>query len=429
MAFRILIVDDDEAIRALVCVTLEEYELLEAVDGARGLAMACTEQPDLILLDRQMPHLDGLEALRTLQENESTASIPVVILSSLSEVDDRVTGLSAGAIDYIAKPFSPPELAARVKSALRQVERWRGVRSGGLSDTTVAVGHRDGVAPSKHLRAGTLIDGKYRILNLIEEGGMGVVYHAEQELLEREVAVKLIRSTQMARPSFQMRFFREARLGSRLDHPCFPRVYDFGRTREGDLYMASEFVRGRTLQDLAAHEGPFEPRYSVELIARLLEGLAVAHAIGIVHRDIKPSNLMLDREGELKILDLGLAKDLGSETDPHVTRAGASIGTPLYLSPEQATGSPSDERSDIYSVGIVLYELLCGQPPFLGGESSDVMRRHCVEDPLPPSHWKRIPEAIEAVVLKALQKSSKARWQTADAFREALLQALEAPSI
>lgn len=428
MTWTILTVDDDDDVRSLIVATLSKYEVIEAADGARGLALACTRRPDLILLDRQLPYLDGMDALRALNENPATSSIPIIILSSLGEVDDRAAGLAAGAFDYITKPFSPARLRERVSGALRQINRWREVHLpkaiSSCDRETLASDAPDPEGVARTLAApGTLIDDKYEIVDPIGTGGMAVVYRARHRLLDQVVAIKLIRSDRAPSPTYQRRFFREARLTSSLDHPNIVGVRDFGRTPDGLLYLVMDLVEGRTLDQLVEAEGALAPSRAVEFTCQILEGLACAHEHGIVHRDVKTSNTMVDEEGRLRLLDFGLARQLNADddTDPSLTQAGQFIGTPLYMSPEQAAGNPVDHRSDLYSTAVVVYELLCGQPPFTGERSPEIMRRHCTESPIPPSSaGDEVPEGLDAVILKGLAKAPDDRWQSAGAFRDAL---------
>lgn len=427
MTWTILTVDDDEDIRSLIVATLSNHEILEAADGARGLALACTRRPDLILLDRQLPHLDGIEALRTLKEDPATSSIPVIILSSLAEADDRASGMAAGAFDYITKPISPRELRTRVSSALRQIERWRELDQKSSStwdcETVVYDPSDPERAAYRSAAPGTVIDGKYEILEPIDTGGMAVVYRAQHRLLNQVVALKLIRSDRAPSETYQQRFFREARLTSSLDHPNIVRVRDFGRTPEGLLYLVMDFVEGQTLKQLVQAEGALPPSRAVELTCQLLEGLACAHERGIIHRDVKAGNALVDEEGRLQVVDFGLATQMNfdHDTDPSLTHVGQCLGTPLYMSPEQAAGIPADHRSDLYSTAVVLYELLSGYPPFTGGSAPEVMRRHCTEEPIQPSAvGEGAPQILDPVVLKGLAKAPEDRWQSAVAFRDAL---------
>jgi len=205
-------------------------------------------------------------------------------------------------------------------------------------------------------------------------------------------------------------------------------VRDFGRSQEGHLYLVMDYVKGLTLRDLVRREAPMPPKRAVELIAQVLDGLSAAHEQGIVHRDIKPTNALIDSAGVLRIFDFGLAKNLLGTADPELTSEGAALGTPLYMSPEQAGSEACDHRTDIYSTGAVLYELLTGKPPF-GGETSEIaMKRHVEDSPRAPSELAASAAPLDSLVLKALRKKPSQRWATARDFRRALESAVDGDS-
>lgn len=289
--------------------------------------------------------------------------------------------------------------------------------------------------PEQQLEPGTLIDGRFRVDSHLATGGMGEVYRAEHVHLKRAVALKMLRRSLLADPESWTRFEREAQLVSRLENAHIVRVFDFGRTEEGQLFLAMEYVDGETL-DVRLARGPLEPRAAVEILVQVLEGLGEAHALGVVHRDLKPANIILGRRrdgGErAKILDFGIARlsDKVTGKAARLTQLGVVVGTPAYLSPEQALADELDHRTDIYALGCVAYELLTGRPPFVAAELRKVVSAHLTQPPEPLERFRAELAGngrLNAVVLKALAKEKERRFQSVSEFREALLDALAHP--
>jgi serine/threonine protein kinase len=269
-----------------------------------------------------------------------------------------------------------------------------------------------------------LLGGRYRLGDVIGRGGMAEVRHGTDARLGRDVAVKVLREDLARDPSFQARFRREAQSAASLDAPSVVAVYDTGEDERGVPYIVMEYVEGRTLRDVLTTEGRLLPQRALEITADVCSALEVAHAAGMVHRDIKPANVMLTSQGEVKVMDFGIARAAaGSEST--MTQTQAVIGTAAYLSPEQARGEHVDARSDIYSTGCLLYELITGTPPFVGDSPIAVAYQHVREDPIPPSDYDpSLSGDVDAVVLKAMAKNPANRYQSADEMREDLLRAV-----
>ena len=277
---------------------------------------------------------------------------------------------------------------------------------------------------------------RYELGEILGFGGMSEVHKARDTRLHRDVAVKVLRADLARDPSFYLRFRREAQNAAALNHPAIVAVYDTGEadTAAGPLpYIVMEYVEGVTLRDIVHTEGPLPPRRALEIIADACQALNFSHNHGIIHRDVKPANIMISKNNAVKVMDFGIARALA---DSHsVTQTAAVIGTAQYLSPEQARGEPVDARSDVYSLGCVLYEILTGEPPFLGDTPLAVAYQHVREDPVAPSkrHSGISPE-LDAVVLKALAKNPDNRYQTAAEMRSDLVrvhngEAPEAPKV
>ena len=269
----------------------------------------------------------------------------------------------------------------------------------------------------------------YRILEKLGEGGMGIVYLAEDQYLGRRVAIKTL-SPAKADHHFRARFLREARAISALSHQHIATIYDYGEIGDGRAFIVMEFISGHTLSDLM-HEGKLSLSGTLQIIESVAEALGAAHERQIIHRDIKPSNIMVNERQQVKVLDFGLAKQLGAEqsqADPDArtllatqTQSGIVVGTPLYLSPEQATGQAVDARSDLFSLGAVMYECLTGRPPFTGGSALEIGAQIIHGDPAAPSKINpNLPEELDQVVLKALAKKPAERYQSAEEFLDDL---------
>src|ERR671910_3422932 len=261
----------------------------------------------------------------------------------------------------------------------------------------------------------TLFDGRYRILRKLGSGGMANVYLAEDEELGRRVAIKILNDRYANDDAFIERFRREAKSAASLSHPNIVSIYDRGEA-EGTYYIAMEVIEGRSLKELLLTRGPLSIVEAVHYARQILQALRFAHRHGIIHRDIKPHNNLIGEQG-LKVTDFGIARYGPSQ----MTEAGSIMGTAQYLSPEQARGAPVTASSDLYSVGIVLYEMLTGKVPFSGDSAIEIAMKHLNELPKPPSKLRpEIPEDIDRIVLRALAKAPEERYQSAEEFIEDL---------
>jgi len=269
-----------------------------------------------------------------------------------------------------------------------------------------------------------LLAGRYRVQQLIGRGGMAEVHMGEDLRLGRRVAIKLLRSSLANDPTFRMRFRQEAQAASRMTHPTIVRVFDAGEETvlesgggEAQLpFIVMEFVDGKLLKDLIK-DGPMTAAEAGHIASGILTALEYSHEAGVVHRDIKPGNVMVTRTGQVKVMDFGIARAI-SDSSATVAQTTAILGTAQYFSPEQAKGETVDARSDLYSTGIVLSEMLTGQPPFRGDSPIAVAYQHVSEPAPPPSASNpRVTEQMDAVVLRALEKDKSRRYQSAADFR------------
>ncbi|MDP1915681.1 MAG: serine/threonine-protein kinase [Myxococcales bacterium] len=277
---------------------------------------------------------------------------------------------------------------------------------------------------------GRTFAGKYRVEQMIGEGGMGKVYKATQLALDKPVVLKVLRQALLGDERTVARFQREAKAASRLNHPNSISVLDFGQADDGAMYIAMEYVQGKDLHQILSREWPLPESRVMRLMSQVLSALADAHSVGVIHRDLKPENIMVSQGRSepdfVKVLDFGIAKivDGSDEEGPALTRAGFVCGTPEYMSPEQARGAKLDHRSDLYAVGVILYQLVSGMLPFDSDSAVGFATKHLTEIPPPPTKRRpdaRVSPAMERLIMKALSKNPDERPQTAEQFRAELL--------
>ncbi|MBZ0188375.1 MAG: serine/threonine protein kinase, partial [Candidatus Obscuribacterales bacterium] len=293
--------------------------------------------------------------------------------------------------------------------------------------------------PAKDKFIGTTIAEKYQILSLLGRGGMSVVYKARHLLMDRLVAVKMLRQDLVSVPQLLERFKQESKAVSALRHQNIITVYDFGLLTDGTPYLIMDYLEGKTLSQIMKEEKHLSPERAMPLFAQACDALAHSHSRGVVHRDIKPGNLLIQYEADgtesLTIFDFGIAKMLGQDgsTINKLTSSGEVFGSPLYMSPEQCSGEKMDGRTDIYSLACVFHELILGQPPFKGDSPMDTLMRH-LNDPVRPFATVApdvpLPPRLEHVIAKALSKDPMDRYQTMIEFRDEILDAagLQLPS-
>ena len=276
-----------------------------------------------------------------------------------------------------------------------------------------------------------LLNGQFRILQKIGTGGMGSVYRASQPAMNREVAIKILHPKLAGRKDLTSRFRREARAMSQLTHPNTVRVFMYGELDDdGSLYIVMEMLEGRNLNQRVRREGPMPPSRAVPILIQVCGALQEAHEMGIVHRDLKPENIFLSTQGGIadfpKVLDFGLAKVTERQMQPGsviLTQEGMVFGTPEFMSPEQAQGRTLDARSDIYSLAVILYEVLTGKLPFDAKTPMEYIQKHVTEAIIPLSQRRpelKLPAELDGVLEKALSKNPQHRYQSATEFAEAL---------
>ncbi len=273
----------------------------------------------------------------------------------------------------------------------------------------------------------SVLNDRYQITSHLARGGMADVYEGRDNELNRRVAIKVLHSQFSSDEAFVKRFRREAQAAANLSHPNIVGIYDWGQSG-GTYFIVMEIIEGKSLRDVLKADGALLPRRATEIAAETAAALSVAHQAGLVHRDVKPGNILLAKDGTVKVTDFGIAR--AWDDSQELTRTGAVIGTATYFSPEQAQGAAADARSDIYALGVVLYEMLTGRPPFTGDSPMSVAFQHVsTEAPPPASLNPDVPESLNAVVMKALRKDPNARYQSAEEMRQDLIAVLQGQNV
>ncbi len=269
------------------------------------------------------------------------------------------------------------------------------------------------------MEQGSLLNGRYQLLEKIGSGGMADVYRARDPVLDRYVAIKVLRKDFSSNADFQKNFRMEARAAANLSHPNIVTVHDFGFA-DDLLYIVMEYIPGKDLKQLIRERGRFTVETGIPLIIQACAGIGYAHRAGLVHCDVKPHNMLVSKDGRLKVTDFGIARALATIVSGE--RANVVWGSPLYFSPEQAAGEAPTPASDVYSLGVTMYELFCGTPPFTATSAQELARLHTSARPIPIREYiPDIPSALEEIIMKVLSKEPSARYRTADQLGRVLI--------
>ncbi len=280
--------------------------------------------------------------------------------------------------------------------------------------------------PGQERPAARVFNDRYELVRHVARGGMAQVYLAKDLLLDRPVALKVLFPELSVDRSFVERFRREAQAAANLSHPNIVSVYDWGEG-EHTYFIVMEYVNGRTLAQLL-RQGPLDAEQAASLGAEVAAALSFAHAHGVIHRDVKPANVLIDKSGQVKVTDFGIARAAGAKEG--LTQTGTVMGTATYFSPEQAQGYPVDARSDVYSLGVVMYEMVTGRPPFSGDNPVAIAYKHVREEAVAPTLVNRaVPPSLEAIILQAMAKDPADRYQSADEMRADLLRYVRGSSV
>ncbi len=409
---RILVVDGEAGARNLLALRLanEGYSTDVASDGRAALESIRRDPPSLIISETVLAGMDGFALLDTLKREKR--AIPFVFLSARNDALSMNKGLLLGAADFLPKPINTEVLLTKVQKLMGQAFAASDASARlTLSDVT----RGDSEAPTityDELAPGVSILGRFRLVADLGEGGMGKVFRARDERLEEDVVIKVMKESLTGDPKTLEHFKREIRLARKISHPAVVRIFDFFEVGKLKL-VTMEFLQGTDLAAEIFKRGKFTAAVALRVAAQFFEGLAAAHDLNVVHRDIKPHNVFLLADGHVKILDFGIAQGLDPERPDH-THTQSIIGTPDYMSPEQLLGQKLDARTDVYSAGIMLYEMLTGGTPFENQDATARITARLNRDPDPPSRRASgIPPEVDKFVLKLLARNRNERWPDA----------------
>ncbi|HEY7162573.1 MAG TPA: protein kinase, partial [Acidobacteriota bacterium] len=388
------------------------------------LALIQQEKPQLIILDLMMPEMPGDELCRIIKSDAALKDIVVFILTSKGDLETKLACFSSGAEEYLVKPIDSRELTARVGRFIRLIDELKMPtampNSEVISKTNIAVDgatsppKSDPDVPSLALSDYSFLNfqsfyGVYRVESLVGKGGMGQVFKAKDEQLDRYVAVKVLAAKLSRSPEFVERFRREAKVLASINHPGIASIYSFSE-QKGEHYFAMQWCSGGSVSDLVRKKGKVEPMTGVDIIYQCAQALNAASKKGIVHRDIKPSNLMFDENQLIKIVDFGLA--YAEQISTNLTQGGEFLGTPSYMAPEQAKSPSVDHRADIYSLGITFYHMLYSKLPFQATSPIEMVIKH-TSHPFPEydSQDGKLPKSVYRIIEKMTQKDPAKRYQ------------------
>lgn len=405
---KVLLVEDYEDVGLIVREYLEASEhnvdfLQTATDARSKMA---SSRYDIIILDWDLPDGSGLELCKEFRNRGGLT--PILMMTGRSAVEEKESGLEAGADDYITKPFALRELTARLKALLRR---------------STSYAPKPEEAEITEPRAGMMIGGKYRLDDQIGEGGMSVVWRACDTTIGREVVVKLMRGYLSQDDRTLKRFEQECRVMAKLTNANTVMVFEAGSIAGKIPYLVMEYGRGISLRDVIARTGRLPIKQALLVMIQVCRGLQAAHEAGIVHRDLKPDNILvntdLSKPDAVKIVDFGIALLMHGASE-RVTRDGMVIGTMEYISPEQLDDVDLDGRADIYALGVVFFEMVTGELPFKAGTAEALMLKHLRE--MPPRPSEKRPEAymLDSIILKALEKNRQWRYDNAESLRKDL---------
>ncbi len=450
----ILVVDDDtdllEELSVFLKAQMYTVETARTVSSAES-SLACAVH-DLVILDWNLPDGTGLDLLRTLRSRG--LPVPVLLLTSKAELSDKVEGYNSGTDDYLTKPFQPAELMCRVQALLRRSTALFNAKVDSSPSNAIAsiaaknnvpqssqvcgpatlgsipvsgAAHADQSDIATILQSGApILPDPYEVIEILGAGYSGVVYKCRHRLLGRMVAVKMVHSHLVGDATQMGRFWLEAKTASSLSHPNLTVLHDFGMSSTGSPFLVMEYVHGKTLDSIIRDEVRLDVCRVLRLSEQLCDAIAYVHNKGMFHRDIKPGNIIITSDelgGEvLKLVDFGLVKVLpqSEHENLRLTQEGETFGTPLYMSPEQCAGLELDCRSDIYSAGCLIYEMLTGIPPFTGKSALQTMFLKLAS---PPRQFSEIhpkltfPDGLEAMILKCIAIDRELRHSSAGELR------------
>lgn len=414
--FRVLVIEDEEPIRMFLSelLTEEGFSVMEAVNGIDGVTKTFSESPDIVLTDICMPDMDGIAYLKRVRSQIPVDRLPIIVVSAFGMEEKVVEAFRAGATDYLVKPFRQNELLARMDVALKKR----------IDPRRVVLGEQKGPEQdfAENVSSGSSLDlGKYRIIEEIGAGGMGTIYKALHVGYGNELAVKVLDVKKARDRASVMRFLREVRIASQMDHPNIVRVFDVGLSGS-HYYYAMELLPGRSLYAEVKNRGPIPERRVARIGMQLASALSSMHHHGFMHRDVKPDNVIMIDDDNVKLIDFGLACSID---DSRLTREGTFVGTPGYVAPEmiQKYQAP-DEKGDIYSLGATLYLAKSGKSPFPSTKGpTQKIESQVVGRPIPLTTADRsCDENFAKVVMKMISRDPRNRFENMTQVMDALKQ-------
>jgi len=423
MAERILVVDDSSQLRTVLSTQLRKlgFEVETAIDGQDGISKARQFKPSLIIMDIQMPKLDGLTATKKMREDPALAHTPIVLLSALGEEQDVIEGIDAGADEYLVKPFRQAELAAKVRILLRRA----GSAARKLDETTVQglESEVEDVGPVKRFKETGQIVSKdfagFTIVDKLGQGGTATVYRALEPINLKPVALKVISPFAAVKEGFLKRLQRSNEISIKLLHAHIVRTYTMGEYQEVH-FMVQELVEGSPLDRFVDNPSEkLDEKRARSLMLQTASALSYLEQHKLIHRDVKPGNIYVNGENVAKLGDFGLSRLID---DTGQTAEGYLLGTPHYISPEQANGAKDlDIRADLYSLGATFYHLLAGQPVFPGDNLQQVVLAHLTKDPAPLKPLApEISAELCAIIDKLVLRDREQRFKGCAEVQEAL---------
>ena len=396
---RLLVVDDEEMNRDMLSRRLSRrgYSVTTAAEGAEALALLEAEPFNLVILDLMMPGLSGFEVVAAMRARPHLAALPVIIASARGDTEAVVQALGAGAQDYVVKPIELPILVARIEGQLR------------------AVAQRDAAPTPEQLAPGVTLAGKYRLGPVVGEGSFGTVFRAEHLGLGTEVAVKVLHPDLVGRRDVVDRFRREGMLTCRVQHPNAVQILDSDVSPGGLPFLVMELLEGPTAHERLQEWGRLPLDEAARILIPVCRALEAAHAQGVIHRDVKPDNIILSVGANgaevVKVLDFGIARLMTAKAGESATVEGRVMGTPGYMAPERLRGQDFGAAADMYSVGVLAYELLSGRRPYR--DTADALAMAVAQvttDPVPLHDRARdLPSGLSALVAEAMAREPSER--------------------
>lgn len=468
---RILLVEDQNLFRVGIRTSLKHEEGIsivgEAKNGLDAVDQASSLAPDVVLMDIGMPVMDGIESTKIIKENNQRTK--VIMLTSHDSEDVVHSALASGASGYCLKDIEPDLLCSAIRSVFDGSIWIDSSIAGKIASMFTDRGHSNAtrlteceerlldsivqnetykdasqevtrtqvvnilnkaarVARETNGNGNNLlrsmpsdpVSEKYENLGMLGQGGMSLVFKARHKAMNNTCAIKFLAKHLCSVESFKERFLQEARIMSQLSHRNIVRVYDFGITTDNEPFLVMEYADGPSLADVLKRIGKFNEADAIPIFQQIAGALNYAHSKGVVHRDIKPANVILAVEGgsqqsTVKLVDFGLAKVVHDteSSQQALTLAGQVLGSPIYMSPEQSQSLDIDERSDIYSFGCLMYESICGKPPFHGSTAMATMVMHIQEEPNEPPDELCSPK-LKAILYKCLRKRPEERYESAE---------------